>query len=165
MLGGGLRGKFYTKTHTNFRSQVGRHVGGVRCSRAGNDPSLLANLSHRAAREVDRRHRAHRLEPTRFLQPRADFLVRQRQRGQPVFLLSALETHQAHLSTLQFQSRQLARERTRLEAIHPLRLLAAPSTAATAHIVSSRLGSFNPARTSSSVNGSRRRREMQPRGE
>ncbi|POY75295.1 putative Proline racemase [Rhodotorula taiwanensis] len=34
-------------------------------------------------------------------------------------LLSALETHQAHLSTLQFQSRQLARERTRLEAIHP----------------------------------------------
>lgn len=34
-------------------------------------------------------------------------------------LLSALETHQAHLSTLQFQSRQLARERTRLEALHP----------------------------------------------
>ena len=34
-------------------------------------------------------------------------------------LLSALETHQAHLSTLQFQSRQLARERPRLEAIHP----------------------------------------------
>lgn len=34
-------------------------------------------------------------------------------------LLTALETHQAHLSTLSFQSRQLARERTRLEATHP----------------------------------------------
>ncbi|BGP09251.1 hypothetical protein NBRC10512_000495 [Rhodotorula toruloides] len=34
-------------------------------------------------------------------------------------LLSSLETHQAHLSTLSFQARQLARDRTRLEATHP----------------------------------------------
>lgn len=30
-------------------------------------------------------------------------------------LISALDTHQAHLSTLSFQSRQLGRERTKLE--------------------------------------------------
>ncbi|GAA5982450.1 hypothetical protein JCM11641_006120 [Rhodosporidiobolus odoratus] len=34
-------------------------------------------------------------------------------------LLTALDTHQAHLSTLSFQQRQLARERARLESIHP----------------------------------------------
>ncbi|GAA5864790.1 hypothetical protein JCM8547_009234 [Rhodosporidiobolus lusitaniae] len=34
-------------------------------------------------------------------------------------LLTALDTHQAHLSTLSFQQRQLARERTRLEQVHP----------------------------------------------
>ncbi|GAA5889491.1 hypothetical protein JCM6882_007049 [Rhodosporidiobolus microsporus] len=34
-------------------------------------------------------------------------------------LLTALDTHQAHYSTLSFQQRQLARERTRLEASHP----------------------------------------------
>jgi len=32
-------------------------------------------------------------------------------------LLSALDTHQSHLSSLSFQSRQLARERTRVEAL------------------------------------------------
>ncbi|GAA6028811.1 hypothetical protein JCM8097_007407 [Rhodosporidiobolus ruineniae] len=34
-------------------------------------------------------------------------------------LLTALDTHQAHLSTLSFQQRQLGRERARLEASHP----------------------------------------------
>ncbi|GAA6009978.1 hypothetical protein JCM10207_007503 [Rhodosporidiobolus poonsookiae] len=34
-------------------------------------------------------------------------------------LLTALDTHQAHLSTLSFQQRQLARERARLEVSHP----------------------------------------------
>ncbi|GAA5971112.1 hypothetical protein JCM21900_004568 [Sporobolomyces salmonicolor] len=34
-------------------------------------------------------------------------------------LLTALDTHQAHLSTLSFQSRQLARDRARLESTHP----------------------------------------------
>ncbi|GAA6059761.1 hypothetical protein JCM10212_001969 [Sporobolomyces blumeae] len=34
-------------------------------------------------------------------------------------LLTALDTHQAHLSTLSFQSRQLARDRARLESSNP----------------------------------------------